>query len=127
MIAFRVFALTALLTACVHRAAASDPFVLQNVVTETELENAGPMSAYDVILHTHPQFFRNRGRTSIRGRDQARAVVFLNDVEYGVIETLHNIPAGRLREIRFFPGTEAATKFGSAYHGGVIQLLSKVE
>ena len=104
-----------------------DPFALRNIITEAELQKAGTASAYDVIARTHANFFRNRGRTSILAKDQARPVVFLNDVEYGVIETLRNIPASRLHEIRFYSGTEAAAKFGSAYSGGVIQLISRVE
>jgi hypothetical protein len=118
--------LAAALLACSHPAR-PDPFAHRNVITEAELEKAGAASAYDVVARTHAEFFRDRGRTSLLARDHARPVVFLNDVEYGVIETLRNIPASRLHEIRFYSGTEAAAKFGSAYSGGVIQLISRVE
>ena len=80
---------------------------------------------YDVIARLRSSYLIDRGRTSIRTNTHARAIVFLNDQEYGIPETMRNIPPGRIAEIRFFPGTEAVSRFGSQYGGGVIQLISR--
>jgi hypothetical protein len=38
---------------------------------------------------------------------------------------MRNIPPGRVAEIRYYPGTDAVTRFGAQYGGGVIQLISR--
>lgn len=124
MRSFLLVGLAAVLTAC-HPQSPSSPTTSGNVITQDEIDAAGSISAYDLITRIRGQFLRDRGRTSIRTNQHARAVVFLNDQEYGIPETMRNIPASRLAEIRFFPGTDAVPKFGSQYGGGVIQLISR--
>ena len=98
-----------------------------NVITSAELDSAGTISVYDVILRRHALFFKTRGATSVYNRSTPRAVVFLGETPYGEIETLRNQPASRFEMIRYYTGIEAASKFGSQYHGGVIQLIPRVE
>lgn len=98
---------------------------LRNVITQDQIDSSRAANVYEVITRLHGEFLRDRGRTSIRSNQHARAVVFLNDQEYGIPETMRNIPIGRVAEIRYFPGTEAVARFGSQYGGGVIQLISR--
>ena len=88
-----------------------------------ELSAAGSVSTYDAVLRLRPYFFRDRGPTSLVNRStRTRSVVFVDDREYGEIESLKNFPAERVEEVRFYSGLEATTRFGSAYGAGVIQL-----
>lgn len=98
-----------------------------NVVTRAELAEVGTGSVYDAIVRRHGQFLKDRGRTSIYGKNIPRAVVFIADTEYGVIETMRNLPADRYEMVRYYPDTEASAKFGSQYMGGVIQLIPRYE
>jgi outer membrane cobalamin receptor len=115
----------ALSAGCHHQPADSRGTVSNNVITQDEIDAAGATSVYDVIAKLHGSFLNDRGRTSIRTNTHSRAIVFMNDQEYGIPETMRNIPPGRIAEIRFFPGTDAASRFGSQYGGGVIQLISR--
>jgi outer membrane cobalamin receptor len=54
-------------------------------------------------------------------------VVFLNDQAYGALSTLNDFPARNIEQVRFFPGHEAATRFGPKYGGGVIQLITRID
>ncbi|GAC1480094.1 MAG: hypothetical protein NVS1B4_25100 [Gemmatimonadaceae bacterium] len=120
--------LVALLFAgCSHVQSRPDPFALRDIITQEELNRAKGGSAYDVIARTRPHYLRDRGATSLLAQSQPSATVFLNDQHLGPLETLRNVPVDHLREIRFFPGTTASALFGSTYHGGVIQLLSRIE
>jgi hypothetical protein len=112
-----------------HQQAASDPRyrINPNVVTREELAEVGTGSVYDAIVRRHGQFLKDRGRTSIYGKNIPRAVVFIADTEYGVIETMRNLPAERYEMVRYYPDTEASAKFGSQYMGGVIQLIPRYE
>jgi hypothetical protein len=84
-------------------------------------------SVYDAIVRRHGLFLKDRGRTSIYGKNIPRAVVFIADTEYGIIETMRNLPADRYEMVRYYPDTEASAKFGSQYMGGVIQLIPRYE
>ena len=98
-----------------------------NVITRDELDSAGTASVYDVIVRRHALFLKDRGPSSIYGLNTSRALVFIGDTEYGVIETLHNLPAERYEQVRYFNGPEASAKWGSRYIGGVIQLIPRYQ
>jgi hypothetical protein len=98
-----------------------------SVITREQLEEAGTSNVYDVITRLHNEYLNDRGKTSVLSNTTSRAVVFMEDQEYGIIETLQNIPASRIQLIRYYTGIEAAAKFGSQYGGGVIQLIPRVE
>jgi hypothetical protein len=116
----------ALSSACVFHgdpAPQTDP----NVITRDEIEAAGAVTIWDVITKYHAEYLRDRGRLSIRSTARDVAQVFLNEVVYGAIQSLQDIPARDIEEVHYFPGTEALIKFGRAYGGGVIQLKSRVQ
>jgi hypothetical protein len=110
---------------CHHRAAESRGSGSNNIITQEEIDAAGASNVYDIIARLHGNFLSDRGRVSLRSNTHSRAVVFLNDQEYGIPETMRNIPPGRVSEIRFYPGTDALARFGAQYGGGVIQLISR--
>jgi len=95
------------------------------VITEDEIDASNATTAYDVIARLRADFLRTRGPTSLLLPSRGEAVVFLNDQEYGAIDALRSVRAADVAEIRFFPGQEAVTKFGSRYVGGVIQLVQR--
>ena len=113
---------------CHQKPVAESPYrVNPNVVTREELAEVGTGTVYDAIVRRHGLFLKDRGRTSIYGKNIPRAVVFVGDTEYGVIETMRNLPADRYEMVRYYPDTEASAKFGSQYMGGVIQLIPRYE
>lgn len=98
---------------------------VRNVIAQDEIDAAEATNVYDLIARVRGSFLRDRGKVSLKMNQREKAVVFMNDQEYGILETMRNIPCGRIGEIRYFPGTEAVSKFGSQYGGGVIQLISR--
>ena len=120
--------LLTLSVACHQKTAPESEYrVNPNVVTRAELAEVGTGSVYDAIVRRHGLFLKDRGRTSIYGKNTPRAVVFIADTEYGQIETMRNLPAERYEMVRYYPDTEASAKFGSQYMGGVIQLIPRYE
>jgi hypothetical protein len=114
------------LAACTHRPSEGIPMrSLRNVITKDQIDSTSATNVYDLIARLHADFLKDRGKTSIKTNQRDRAVVFLNDQEYGIPETLRNLQPDRFMEIRYFSGTDAASKFGSQYGGGVIQLISR--
>jgi hypothetical protein len=106
-------------SACGGISTAPVPRTSTNVITRSEL---------DAVVRLRPAFIRDRGQTTVLNSSaQTRAVVFVNDNEYGPIESLKQFPASRAQEVRFLPGPEATTRFGSAYGSGIILLTLRVQ
>lgn len=116
----------AITTAC-HTQQSGAPSGSRNVITRDQIEATGAANTYDLIARLHAEYLKDRGRVSINLNAHERAVVFLNDQEYGALETMRNIPTSRVGEIRYYAPTEAIARFGAQYGGGVIQLISRTE
>ena len=96
-----------------------------NVITTEEIDASNANNVYDLIARLRGEFLKDRGKISIKSNTREQAVVFLNDQEYGTLETLRNMPPGRLSEIRYYSGIEAVNRYGSQYGGGVVLLVSR--
>ena len=98
-----------------------------NVITYEEIDSSGESNIYDVIVKLHAEYLRDRGPTSAVSDTRDVAVVFVNQQEYGAIGTLSSFQARDIAEVRYYSGTDAVTKFGRRYGGGVIQLITRVD
>jgi len=121
---WRPLFLLLLVSAC-HFVPSSGHGSQRNVITQEEIEASTASNVYDLIAQLRGDFLKDRGKISIRTNQHERAVVFLNDQEYGILETMRNIPITRISEIRYYPGTEAVNRFGAQYGGGVVFLVSR--
>ena len=109
--------------ACFHHAAGAGTNRL--LITEEEIAATNATTAYDVIARLRPEYLRNRGATSLLLPSRSQPVVFMKEQDYGSIEALRQVRSSDLSEIRFYPGPDAVTKFGSQYSAGVIQLVPR--
>ena len=113
--------------ACHPHAGVEQGPAASNVITFDEIAAANASNVYDLIVRIRPEYLRDRGAVSILTKKRARATVFLNDQEYGELETMRNFPVDRIGEVHYFSGSDAVARFGSQYGGGVIQLISRVQ
>ena len=96
-----------------------------NLITEDEIAATPSSNAYEVVAKLRPNFLKTRGRTTINAVANDRAVVFLDGQYYGNLNTLRNLLATQIREIRYIGGTDAVTQYGMQYGGGVIAIKTK--
>lgn len=122
-----VMVMTVLVSGCHSQPRTGTVTNRQNVITREQIDATQAANVYELIARLHGNFLNDRGRVSIMTNQHARAVVFLNDQEYGIPETLRNFSPDHVGEIRFFSGTDAVARFGAQYGGGVIQIISRVE
>jgi len=99
----------------------------RNVITAAEIEAANANTAYDVIVKLHANFLHSRGPNSILLKENKEPTVYLDQVEFGSINSLRNIPASNIAEIRFINGWDAMTKYGSDHVAGVIQIYTRYQ
>ena len=121
---WRPLVLLLLVSAC-HQQVSTAHGSQRNVITQEEIEASTASNVYDLIAQLRADFLKDRGKVSIRLDQREKAVVFLNDQEYGILETMRNIPISRISEVRYYPGTEAVNRFGAQYGGGVVVLVSR--
>ena len=101
----------------------------QDVITEAEIADraAEASNALQIVQKLRPQMLRTRGRFSPTDSSDAGALpkVVVDGVAYGPIESLANLNAISVREIRFIGATDATTRWGTGYVGGVILVTTK--
>ncbi|MBW3552427.1 MAG: hypothetical protein KY466_02890 [Gemmatimonadetes bacterium] len=108
------------------------------MITSEELRALeGVSSAYDAVQRLRPRFLRGRTGTFGTGgandplsrtssaAEQSTVVVYLDGVRFGGIDALRRINVDGVREIRFVPGRDATTKYGTNHGGGVIEVSTR--
>jgi hypothetical protein len=105
----------------------SAPAPSRNVLTRTEIEDSHANSAWDAVVKLRANFMTSRGANSLLVNVNKEPTVFLDDVEYGNLGTLKNIPASSVAEIRFIEGWNAETRFGPGHAAGVIDVFTRTQ
>lgn len=99
----------------------------RNVITTAQIQAANAATAYDLIVKYRANFLSSRGPNSVLLKQPKEPTVYLDQVEYGTINSLRNIPAQNVAEIRFIEGWDAMTKYGSDHVAGVIQIYTRYQ
>lgn len=116
----RVFYLIAVAVtlACASASAKSGPRRASNLITADEIAGTNTTNAFEAVQKLRPAFLHSRG-TNLSGSDSGLPEVYVGLVHYGDINSLRNIPALEILEIRFYNGPEAVTKFGMQNPTGI--------
>lgn len=96
-----------------------------NLLTTEEIfgAHADAVTTYDAIARLRPHWLSSHGPTSFMTPGTEYARVFLDGQQYGDLQSLRNIPASEVMEIRYYNSTEAGGRFGlRAGTGGVIEV-----
>ena len=96
-----------------------------NVITAGEVAASTAQNAYEMINKIRPQYLKTRGRTTVLLDTPDRASVFMDGVLFGTPDALKTIATSQIREVRFYPATDAGIKFGSQYGAGVIDIKTR--
>ncbi len=87
------------------------------VLTGEEIASVSVATAYDAVARLRPSYLRSTG-------GQTR-VVYMNTHVVGGVEALRDIPAFRVREIRYLSPREATERLGRGHEGGVIIVTTR--
>jgi len=97
----------------------------RSVITEEELATAHVTSAFDAVERLRPLWLRSHGEMSINTPGTAYANVYVDGQRYGDLNTLRNLLANQIAEIRYYNGPEGASRFGLQNTSGVIEVKMK--
>ncbi|MGW8268423.1 MAG: hypothetical protein ACWGSQ_18795, partial [Longimicrobiales bacterium] len=97
----------------------------QSSILQEELEGLPGFNVLQAVERLRPHWLRGRV-TTVRGVSTVRLFpkVFVDGVPSGELERLSQMTVVEAREIRFFSASDATTRFGTGYPGGVIEVLT---
>lgn len=95
-----------------------------DTLLRAELEAADQQDLYRLIASLRPHWLTSRGPTSFSGASSGPSV-FLDGARVGGVDYLRNLPPSSIEEVRFWPSSDAATRFGLGHPDGVIDLKTR--
>jgi hypothetical protein len=100
----------------------SSPRPGRDVISREVLDSAPSISAYQAVERFHRDWLRGRSSTLQTESGRVFAVVFVDGQRYGPLDTLHQIGTEVVQEIRFISPSDATTRYGTGYPGGIIMV-----
>jgi hypothetical protein len=91
-------------------------------ISEAEINAGVYQNALEVVQNLRPNMMRPRGSTS---QGPVPVVLFVDESRLGELSGMANIPASRVKEIRFINARDATTRWGTGYGSGVILVTTK--
>lgn len=115
------FALTIGLAGCASGGGGSSdgsPRRSTNRIVLDELTLLQELDCYQAIQRLRPNWLRSRGNTPPR-------IMVDGSRQAGGLDVLRSYRAADIEEMRFISGTDATTRYGTGYDGGVIMLTTR--
>jgi hypothetical protein len=99
-----------------------------NVITEAEIGASTYQNALEIVQNLRPGMLIPRGTGSDATGMSAASIpiiIYMDDVRLGEPSSMINIPANRVKEIRFMNARDATTRYGTGHSSGVIVVTTK--
>ena len=115
-----ILALVLILGACATTAppGTTVPSRSGDVISAGELETVAQFNVLEALRRLRPTWLRVRSRST-------PPVVFIDGKRRGSLETLQDVRASEIVEIRRRSGTDATTLYGTGVGGGTIELTTR--
>lgn len=76
--------------------------------------------AWDLISSLRPHFLKSQSAVTLTEREPVFAVVYVDDIYHGELETLKSLRLEKILSVQFLPPFDAKTRFGRDMPGGAI-------
>lgn len=96
----------------------------RDILTQSEIQEAGVGTTYDVVQRLRPAWLRTRSSGSVRSTPQY-AIVYLDGARIGGLEALRRVNATDVSTIRYLSAPDATTRYGTGHEGGAILVETK--
>lgn len=94
-----------------------------NVITKEEIVASHANNAYDAVSMLRPAFLNFHGQTTINGSDTGYPKVYLEHILFGDLSSLRTMDVNGIREIHYYNGAEASSRFGLGNVSGAIEVV----
>jgi len=98
------------------------PVDKRNIITLDEIEQARSPGwfAYDLIANLRPHFLKSQSAQYLDQRGPVYAVVYVDELAHGELETLKSLSIEGIKSIQFIPPYDTTARFGQTLQGGAI-------
>jgi hypothetical protein len=90
----------------------------REILTAAEIVAARATDAYQAVSQLRPEFLRRRSGTI--SFLPVPVQVYVDELSFGTAESLHLVPLGAVRSIRYMSPVEADLRFGGRHTSGAI-------
>jgi hypothetical protein len=91
----------------------------REILTAAEIVAARVTDAYQAVSQLRPEFLRRRSSGAISFLP-VPVQVYVDELPFGTAESLHLVPLGAVRSIRFMNPVDADLRFGGRHASGAI-------
>ena len=95
----------------------------RNLINREQLDAMPSITARDAVERLHRDWLRGRGGSVQTATGRVYPVVFVDGRRFGELPVLRQFGVEELEEIRFLSASDATTRFGTGYPGGIINLI----
>ena len=94
-----------------------------DVLEREEFSGSAETDAYQLVQHFRPAWFNSRGPITFdQSSDAGTLWVYVNNIKWGDVSRLHDIPAADVVAMRHLSGPDATIRYGLDHGGGVIEV-----
>ena len=97
----------------------------RTILTLDEINGSSARDAYHAVQLLRPDWLRSRGSVSVRDPRPVAVVAYVDGQRYGGAQSLEQFRIGSFKEIRYYSGSEATSRWGTGHAGGVIYLTTR--
>lgn len=97
----------------------------RSVLMLDEIQQSSARDAYHAVQLLRPDWLRSRGSVSTRDTRPAQVTVYVDGQRYGGATSLEQFRMGAFKEMRYYSGSEATSRWGTGHAGGVIYLTTR--
>lgn len=93
-----------------------------DLITEEQILSLPDGTAYTVIQRFRSSWLRPRSQGTFSGGGPDFAQVYVDEMRFGDINSLSRIASSSIESIQFISATDATTRYGTGYAGGIIRV-----
>jgi hypothetical protein len=93
-----------------------------DLITRAQIEELPEGTALTVVQRFRSAWLRPRSQGTFSGGGPDYAAVFVDEMRFGDINALSRISSANIESIQFISATDATTRYGTGYAGGIIRV-----
>ena len=96
-----------------------------DLITLEQIEALPEGTAFSVVQRYRSSWLRARTQATFGNPTPAYAEVFLDEMRFGDINSLGRINSSSIESIEYISATDATTRYGTGYMGGIIRINTR--
>lgn len=99
----------------------------RNFISQAEVEGVESSynNVYQMVESLRPMWVRSRGAMSGRSPEASLPQVFVDGARFGDLQSLRGIDVRNVESVRYLSPSDATTRYGTGFPGGIIMVNTR--